>query len=80
MPGPAVLAARWRGLRAARRGARFFGGRLFADRVVRRERDFGAMIPLTLAASTMPRPGLASHAEAGFSPCHWRSAKPPPAS
>src|SRR6476661_6435667 len=62
-PGAAGTAARLRGLFAATREARFFGGRLFG-RVVRRERDFGAMIPLTLAVPTMPWRGWRSHAEA----------------
>jgi hypothetical protein len=44
MPGAAGTAAR---------EARFFGARLLRGRVVRRERDFGAMIPLTLAAPSM---------------------------
>ena len=81
-PGPAVfiarvLATRLPALRAARPEARFFGGRRFADRVVRGERDFAAMIPLTLAVSTMPRPGAVSHAEAGFSPFNRPAARLP---
>jgi hypothetical protein len=56
-------------LRAATPGARFFGGRLLGGRVVRGERDVGAIIPLTLANPTLPWPGSMSHAEAGFSPC-----------
>jgi hypothetical protein len=54
MPGAPVLAARWRALPAATRGARGFCGRLFVGRVVRDERDFGAMILPTLAVSTLP--------------------------
>jgi hypothetical protein len=58
MPGSAVFAARGlatdlatdlRALRVAGPEARFFDGRFFEGRVVRRERDFAAMIPLTLA-------------------------------
>ncbi len=73
IPGAAVT-ARLRDLPAA---TRFFGGRLFAGRVLRFERDFGAMIPLS--------PALLHHAMAGLpesprrSPFHMRSAcgKPP---
>jgi hypothetical protein len=68
MPGAPVPAARLRALPAAARGARCFGGRLFVGGVVRGERDFGAMIPPTLAVSTLPWPGFGSHAEGGFSP------------
>ena len=57
IPGTAGTAARLRALAAVTREARFFGARLFGSRVVRCERDFGAMIPLTLAAPTMPWPG-----------------------
>ena len=46
MPDEAVLLTRLRrALGAMARGARFFGGRFFGGRVVRRERDFSAMIP-----------------------------------
>ena len=68
IPGAAGTAARLRALSAVTREARFFGARLFGGRVVRCERDFGAMIPLTLAAPTMPWPGWRSHAE-GVSVC-----------
>jgi hypothetical protein len=61
-------------LAAVTREARFFGARLFGGRVVRCERDLGAMIPLTLAASTMPWPGWRSHAE-GVSVCGTPTAK-----
>ena len=44
------MAVRLRALPAATAEARFFGGR----RLVGCERDFGAMIPLTLAGPTMP--------------------------
>ena len=71
MPGPAVLAARLRALRAARPEARFFGGRLFGDRVVRCERDFGAMISLTLARLHHAMAGLRESRRSGFSPCDW---------
>jgi hypothetical protein len=67
IPGAAVAAARLRDLPAATREARFFA-RLFGGGVVRCERGFGAMIPLTLAAPTMPWPGWRSHAE-GVSVC-----------
>jgi len=46
--------------------ARFFRDRLFGDRMVRGERDFGAMIPPTPAGLTMPWPGRGSHAEGPF--------------
>ena len=52
---------------AVMREARFFV-RLFGGGAMRCERDFGAMIPLTLAAPTMPWPGWRSHAE-GVSVC-----------
>jgi hypothetical protein len=78
-PDPAGFTARFatrlRALPAAAPGARFFGGRLFGDRVVRWERGFDAMIPPTLAAPTMPWPGSVSHAEGGFSPCDRPGAK-----
>jgi hypothetical protein len=82
MPGPTVfiarvLATRLRALPEARPEARFFDGRFFTDRVVRRERDVAAMIPLTLAVSTMPRPGATSHAEGGFFPCNPPGARLP---
>jgi len=65
MPGPAVfvarvLATRLRALRTARPEARFFDGRFFTDRLVRCERDVGAMIPLTLA---VPNHATAGRAE-----------------
>src|SRR6202158_2682593 len=63
MPGAVAAAARLRALPLATREARFFGGRLLDGRVMRGERDFGAMIPLTLAGPTMPWPGSGSHAE-----------------
>ena len=76
MPGPAQpLAARWRALPAASAWSALFRRPLLRRRVVRCERDFGAMISLTLAASTMPWPGARSHAEAGFSPCDRRYGK-----
>jgi hypothetical protein len=59
------MAARLRALPAAP-GACFFGARFFGGRVVRWERGFGAIIPLTLAAPTMPWPGSRSHAKGGF--------------
>jgi hypothetical protein len=62
MPGPAAAAARL----GATPDARFFGGRRFGGGVLRGLRDLGAMIPLTLAAPTLPWPGLGSHAEGGF--------------
>jgi hypothetical protein len=75
----ALLGARLRDLRAVTPEARFLGDRIFGDRILgdrilgdpvrRRERDFPAMIPLSLGALTMPRPGSASHAKARFSPC-----------
>ena len=68
IPGAAGTAVRLRGLSAVTREARFFGARLFGGRVVRFERDFGAMIPLTLAVPTMPWRGWRSHAE-GVSVC-----------
>jgi hypothetical protein len=58
-----------RALRAATFEARFFGDRLLGGRVVRGERDFGAMNPLTLGAPSMPWPGCGSHAEGVFSTC-----------
>jgi hypothetical protein len=45
---------------------------------VRCERDFDAMIPLTLAGPTMPWPGSVSHAEACFR--LWPACGRPPAS
>src|SRR5713101_2961030 len=75
IPGAAGTAARLRALSAVAREARFFGARLFGGRVVRCERDFGAMIPLTLAAPTMPWPGWRSHAE-GVSVCGVPTANP----
>jgi hypothetical protein len=48
------MALRLRALPAATAEARFFGGRRFNGRLLRCERDFGAMIPLTLAGPTMP--------------------------
>jgi hypothetical protein len=66
MPGAVVVATRLLALRAAMAGARFVVVRRFDGRVVRFERDFGAMIPPTLAVPTMPRPGSGSHAEARF--------------
>jgi hypothetical protein len=62
------MAARLRALPAATFRPRFFVARFFGGRVVRCAREFGAMTPPTLAGPTMPRPGLESHAEAGFSP------------
>ena len=61
-PGSAVLPP---GLRPPRRAIRlgFLGGRVFAGRVMRLEREDAAMIPLTLAFPTMPRPDAASHAQ-----------------
>jgi len=53
MPGSAAMAVRLRALPAATAEARFFGGRRFGNRLLRCERDFGAMIPLTLAGPTM---------------------------
>jgi hypothetical protein len=61
------MAARLRSLPAATAEARFFGGRRFGDRVVRCERDFEAMFPLTPTNPTMPWPGSGSHAEERFS-------------
>jgi hypothetical protein len=58
MPGLAGVAARLRALPAATRDARFFRGCLFEGRVVRGERDFGAMIP--------PSPARLHHAMAGL--------------
>ena len=74
MPGAAAPAARLRALPAATPGARFFGGRLFGGRVVRCERDFGAMIPPTPAGPTMPWPGLRESRRSGFSVCDRRPA------
>jgi len=48
------MAVRLRALPAATAEARFFGGRRFGNRLLRCERDFGTMIPLTLAGPTMP--------------------------
>jgi hypothetical protein len=67
MPGTAVLTARLRALPAATAAARFFADRLFGGRAERFERGFDAMIPLTLAAATLPWPGSVSHAGAYFS-------------
>src|SRR6266851_3455991 len=72
---PASESPALRAMSAATREARFFGDRLFGGRVVRCERDFGAMIPLTLAAPTMPWPGWRSHAE-GVSVCGVPTANP----
>jgi hypothetical protein len=68
MPGAAGLAARLGTLAAVTAGARFCNGRLFDGRPVRGERDFDAMIPLTLAGSSMPWRGFESHAKGGFRP------------
>jgi hypothetical protein len=62
------LTARLGTLAAVTAGARFCNGRLFGGRPVRGERDLDAMIPLTLAGSSMPWPGFESHAKGGFSP------------
>ena len=67
IPGPAVLTARLRALRAARPEARFFGGRLFGDRVVRCARVFGAMIPLSPARRHHAMAGLPESRRSGFS-------------
>ena len=65
MPGMAAAAVRLRALRAA---TRFFGGRRFGDRVVRLERDFGAMIPLS--------PARWHHATAGLPESRRRTVTP----
>jgi hypothetical protein len=57
-----------RALRAARPDARFFGGRFFASRVVRCERDFAAMIPLTLADAQHATAGRGESRRRGFFP------------
>ena len=48
----------------------------FYSRVARFEREFDAMIPLTLARPTMPWPGSGSHAERCLSASDGTAAKP----
>jgi hypothetical protein len=62
------LATRLRTLRAARPEARLFAGRFFAGRAVRRERDFAAMIPLTLARLHHATARRAESRQSGFFP------------
>ena len=76
MPGAAGSAARLGTLAAVTAGARFCSGRLFGGRPVRGERDFDAMIPLTLARLQHAMAGLRESRRTGFSPLmigFWQS-------